>query len=308
VTRARWSGPVVALALALIAPAAAQAAECPPGSPTLVVTVNGKTTGPVFTTRDLLVRVRLSGGASFTVDSFEVTGIRRLPHPDGDEAPPSEVLGIADTPGALTATATLTNDEAETSCTVSGSASFEVRAATTPQVSNLRRPPPFKGHRGWLWDSRYWFWVKPGPTGAVTPITVEARAIRRARLPGSGAPAKRITFPMRPSDGPVPEQEPFGGCGSYTLICPRRIRTWANGAEVDVRPMGGREVPGLVKVLVTLPRGVPGLRYSLLKTPIGLDVRVLQDGAAIARLRMAGRCDPRGQFSQCRFKQLSTAL
>ena len=305
---ARWSGLVALLALALILPTTAQAAECPPGSPTLVVTVNGKTTGPVYTTHDLLVRVRLSGGAFFTVNSFEVTGIRRLPHPDGDDAPPSEVFGIADVAGTVTATATLTNDDADPSCTVSGRASFEVRAATTPQVSNLRRPPPFKGHRGWLWDSRFWFWVKPGPTGAVAPITVEARAVRRPRVPGPGVPAKRITFPMRPSDGPVPEQEPFGGCGAYTLICTPRIRTWPKGAEVEVRAMGGRGVPALVKVLVTLPRGVPTLHHSLAKTPVGLDVKVLQGDAPIARLRMAGRCDPRGQFSQCRFKKLSTAL
>ena len=31
-------------------------------------------------------------------------------------------------------------------------------------------------------------------------------------------------------------------------------------------------------------------------------------GTTIARVRMAGRCDPRGQFSQCRFKKFSTAL
>ena len=73
-------------------------------------------------------------------------------------------------------------------------------------------------------------------------------------------------------------------------------------------PKGGREVPGLVKVQITLPRGVPTLHYTVAKTPIGLDVKVLQDGGAVARLRMAGRCEMRGQFSQCRFKKLSTAL
>ena len=51
------------LALASVPAASAQAAECPPGSPTLVVMVNGKTSGPVYTTHDLLVRTRLSGGA-----------------------------------------------------------------------------------------------------------------------------------------------------------------------------------------------------------------------------------------------------
>jgi hypothetical protein len=308
VTRARWPGLVVVLALALCVPASAHAADCPAGSPTLVVTVNGKTSGPVYTTRDLLVRARLSGGALYTVNSFNVAGLRPVPHPDGDEAAPGEAYGIADSPGTLTVTANLTNDDADPGCTVSGTVNFEIKAATAPIVSNLRKPPKFKGHRGWLWDSRYWFWVKPGPTGNVSPLAVEARAIRRAKLPGAGVPAKRITFPMRPSDGAVPDQEPFGGCGAYTLICTPRVRTWAKGAEVDVLPKGGREVPGLVKVQITLPRGVPTLHYTIAKTPIGLDVKVLQDGAAVARLRMAGRCEMRGQFSQCRFKKFSTAL
>ena len=305
-TRVRWFGLVVLLAVAL--PASAQAAECPAGSPTLVAMVNGKTSGPVYTTRDLLVRVRLSGGAYYTVDSFDVAGMRPIPHPDGDETPVNERLGIADSPGTLAVTATLTNEDMEPRCTVSGTVNFEIRQATKPIVSNLRKPPPFRGHRGWLWDSDYWFWVKPGPTGNVAPITVEARAVRGARLPGPGVPAKRITFPMRVSDGEQPDQEPHGGCGYTALICPRRIRTWANGAEVDVWPKGGQTARGFVKVLVTLPRGVPTLRNTLQKTPVGVDVRVLQDGAAIARLRMAGRCDPRGQFSQCRFKKFSTAL
>ena len=47
---------------------------------------------------------------------------------------------------------------------------------------------------------------------------------------------------------------------------------------------------------------------GIAKTPIGLDVKVSQDGAAVARVRMAGRCEMRGQFSQCRFKKFSKAL
>lgn len=305
-TTPRRLGLLVALALALVPASSAQAGDCPPGSPTLVVMVNGKTSGPVYTTHDLLVRARLSGGAYYSVNSFDVAGLRRIEDPDNSEPPPNEAFGIADAPGTLTVTATLTNDDLD--CTVSGTVSFEVKQAETPLVSKLRRPPPFKGHRGWLWDSEYWFWVKPGPTGNVSPLTVEARAVRRARVPGPGVPAKRITFPMRPSDGVGPDQEPHGGCGYTALICPRAIRTWSNGAEVDVFAKGGTGPRGFVKVLVTLPRGVPTLHYSVAKTPIGVDVKVLQDGAAVARLRMAGRCEPRGQFSQCRFKKLSTAL
>ena len=294
------------LALTLAPAASSQTTgPCPPGSATAVFTVNGKT-GPVYTTHDLLVRVKLSGGAYFTVNSFEVTGIRRLPHPDGDEAPPSEMYGTADSPGTLTATATLTNDDV--GCTVSGSASFEVRAATTPAVSKLRRPPPYKAKPGLTWDSKFWFKVAPGATGARMPITIEARAIRRARIPGPGVKAARITFPMRTSDaGDMPDPQAHGDCSTVELIGPHRVHTWATGAEVDVIPSGGREVPARIRVVVELPRGYPR-GYRLVKTPVGVDLKVLQDGAAIARLRIAGRCAPVGQFSRCRYRKLTMAL
>jgi hypothetical protein len=306
VTRARWLWLVSLLAVAL--PAGAQAAECPPGSPTLVVTVNGKTSGPVYTTRDLRVRTRLSGGALYGVDSFDVAGMRRVADPDGDEIPLGEAFGIADGPGILTVTATLTNDDADPSCTVSGTVSFEIRQATPPIVSKLRKPHVFKGHPPWLWDSRYWFWVKPGPTGDARPLTVEVRAVKKARLPGPRVPAKSVTFPMRPSDGATPDLDPHGNCAQGELICPRHIRTWPDGASVSVRPMGGRAVPGLVKVTAQLPSGVPTLHRTVRKTPIGLDIKVLQGGAPIARVRMAGRCEGRGQFFLCRYKKFSTAL
>ena len=95
-------------------------------------------------------------------------------------------------------------------------------------------------------------------------------------------PAKRITFPMRPSDGEPHRIEPHGGCRSDELICPRRVRSWPRGVEVDARPMGGREAPGLVKVTITLPRGIPGLHYNFIRTPIGLDVKEAKVGDADA--------------------------
>jgi hypothetical protein len=298
---------VAGLAAALAPGSSAQTpGPCPDGSPTLVLTVNGRAE-PVYTTHDLLVRAKLSGGAYFSVVSFDVTGVRRLPHPDGDEGSQSEIHAIADSPGTLTATATLTDDSSEETCTVSGSRSFEIRQATAPLVSKLRRPAPFKQRPGWTWDQPFRFKVAPGPTGARTPITVEARAIRKARVPGPGVPAARRTFAMRPSDATdAPEPEPRRGCSEIELICPRTVNTWPTGAEVDVRASGGRVVPTTIRVFVNLPRGYPrGLR--LIKTPIGVDVKVRQDGAVIARLRIAGRCDPRGQFSLCRYRKLTTA-
>ena len=53
--------------------------------------------------------------------------------------------GIADSPGTLTVTADLTNDDADPGCTVSGTVNFEIKAATAPIVSKLRKPPAVQG-------------------------------------------------------------------------------------------------------------------------------------------------------------------
>ena len=141
--------------VALLPAATADAAECPPGSPTIVTFVNGQTSGPLYTTRDLFVRVRLSGGAYYTVNGFDVSGMRRIPPPDDGAVIDGERYGIADSPGTLTVTATLTNEDMDPPCTVSGTASFEIKQATAPIVSRLRKPPVFRGHPPWLWDSKY---------------------------------------------------------------------------------------------------------------------------------------------------------
>ena len=103
-------------------------------------------------------------------------------------------------------------------CTVSGTVSFEIKEATAPIVSNLRKPPVFRGHPPWLWDSRYWFWVKPGPTGNVSPITVEARAIKRAKVPGPGRSREARHVPdaavRRPDAGAGPARE-LRGVGDH---------------------------------------------------------------------------------------------
>ena len=44
------------------------------------------------------------------------------------------------------------------------------------------------------------------------------------------------------------------------------------------------------------------------ESPVEVDVRILQSGSAIGRLRLAGLCDGRGQFDLCRFKTFTTKL
>ena len=60
----------------------------------------------------------------------------------------------------------------------------------------------------------------------------------------------------------------------------------------------------------TLPSGYPSGPRGLTraKSPVGVDVRILQSGRAIGRLRLAGRCEGRGQFYLCRFKTFTTKL
>jgi hypothetical protein len=312
VPAARLIGALVVLGAVLApgAPAQTTYPPCAPDAPPPTFRVNGKT-APVYTTHDLLVRVR-HADESFSVLSFDVSGVRRLAQ--DEEADQGTVPAIADAPGTLTATATLliTDVRDDGSCTVSGSASFEVRAATTPSVSKLRRPRPFLQTPGLTWDSEFRFMVRPGSTGDRRPITVEARGSRRAKVPGPGVKAGTRTFAMRVSD--VVDEVDEGGrlprCGDSTLVCPRTIRTWPTGPQVDVRELGGRFVPAAVRVQVTLPRGYPPFPSSnrWLRSPAGVDVKVLQGGQTIARLRIAGRCEPSGQFSRCRFKKVTTAL
>jgi hypothetical protein len=303
---------LAACAVSLVPGASGQSTgpPCAPGAPTPKFTVNGKV-APVHATHDLLVRVKQPGDPDFLVVSFDVAGVRLLA--EQDEAPQGVLRAIGDAPGTLTANATLeTIDPAGNPCTVSGSATFEVRPAATPTVSKLRRPPVYKPDPKLSWDSQFRFTVKPGPTGDRRPITVEARGIPRAKVPGPRVKAGTRTFVMRPSDatGDGTEDRVLGTCGSSTLVCPKKIASWPTGPEINVFDRGGRVVPAAVEVRVTLPRGYPASRRSLrvLRSPAGVDVKVLQGGRAIARLRIAGRCDASGQYSRCRYKTLTTAL
>ena len=310
-TSLRLAGALVVVGLALAPGAYAQTSypPCASGTPAPTFTVNGKAE-PVYTSHDLVVRVKQPGDPNFSTLSFEVSGARLLPSEDGIQNP---IAAVADSPGTLNATATLLTETSDgSSCTVSGTGSFEVKAATTPEVSELRRPRVYKADPKLRWDSEFRFTVKPGPTGDRRPMTVEARGIPRAKVPGPRVKAGRRTFAMRGSDnvGEGNENRVLGTCSVFTLVCPKKIATWPTGPEINVYTRGGRVAPAAVEVHVTLPRGYPASRRSLrhVLSPAGVDVKVLQGGHTIARLRIAGLCDGRGQFSLCRYKRLTTAL
>lgn len=292
-------------ALAFVPAAAAQTAgpPCPAGTPAPTFTVNGKATGPVYTSQELTVRVKAPGDADAYVESFTVSGVRLLPEEDSGNV----IHATAAAPGTLLASAVMGTYRGpeEASCSLAGSASFEIRPATTPVVSKLRRPRPFAADPPLLRDTNFSFTVKPGPTGDRNPLIVEARAALRAKLPGKGVKAKTEAVALRPSDL-VDESD--RGRLPCALICPPKVRSWPKGAQVNVFDLGNSGVPSGLEVRVTAPRGVPGRGRFPGRTPFGVDVKVLQSGRVIARLRVAGECRPFGQFSKCRYKKLTTKL
>lgn len=297
---------VAVCALTFAPAAAAQTAEppCPAGTPAPKFTVNGKA-GPVYTTQELTVRVKAPGDADAYAQSFTVTGVRLLPEQEGGDV----VNAMADAPGTLVASALMSSYRGPdgATCALAGSASFEIKAATSPVVSKLRRPRPFPADPPLLRDTNFSFTVKPGPAGDRNPLTVEARAVLRAKLPGKGVKAKTKTVGLRAEDI-VEDRGRTGACSVDTLICPPHVRTWSKGPEVWVFDRGNSGVPDGLEVQLTAPRGVPGRGRFPGRTPFGVDVKVLQSGRTIARLRVAGECRPFGQFSKCRYKKLTTKL
>ena len=265
----------------------------------------------MYSTHDLLVRVKQPGDPNFSVLSFEVSGVRTLPREEEGNA--STIPAIGDSPGTLTANATLLTEASDgSSCTVSGTGSFEVRAATKPSVSPLRRPPVWKQDPRLTKDSEFRFTVRPGPTGDHSPMTVVARGIPRARVPGARVRAGTRTFAIRRSDAvdDGSEERVLGTCSIWTLVCPKKVQTWAKGPEINVYQRNESATRRALEVHVTLPRGYPSGPRGLdrHRSPAGVDVKVIQGGATIARLRIAGLCQDRGQFSLCRYKKLTTAL
>jgi hypothetical protein len=296
---------VVVLVMAFVPGAAGQAPDppCPAGTPAPTFTVNGKV-APVHTTHELTVRVKAPGDGDALVDRLDVSGARPLPE---DFQPGGGALRvIADSPGTLTASALISTNQGPDGnpCALTGSASFEVRPAELPTVTKLRRPRPYLADPPLLWDTDFRFRVQSGATADRTPLTVEARAILRAKLPGPRVGAGTRAFTLRASD-PVanPDRRPLGTCGVYALVCPPKVRTWPRGAEVSVYPEGRTGI----RIEVTAPRGYP-LGRGIGRTPFGVDIRVLQSAGVVARLRIAGVCIPFGQFSDCRLRTLSTKI
>ncbi len=297
------------LVLILVAPAAAdENTPCTPSKPRpSIALVDPGAGAAIYATQELRVKLSLPGVSGFGARSVTAPGARV--DMEGAEGTGAAALLTIDQPGPLTVTARVADEDpaldpgdtgADTECTHTVSASFDILAPTATKVGKLRRPRLVDRARN-LWYRRvaYSFRVSPsGPGADRSPLTVRARVARRARYPGARSRVVSWAYGMREHD--YVEKR---GCN---LICaPEGPRGFSKGIGVRVEELGRR---GL-KVSVDVPTGYfsrNGLDNRLIPTPFGVDVEVFQSGVRIARLRAAGRCDSYGQAANCRFKKART--
>jgi hypothetical protein len=266
--------------------------------------------GPaLYATQEL--RVKLSQAGEPGVEARSVTAPGARVDIEGAEGSGgASALLTIDQPGPLTVTVQAADSDpaldpgdtgADTECTHTVSATFDILAPTATEVGKLRRPRLVDRARN-LWYRRvvYSFTVTPsGPGANRSPLTVRTRVVRRATFPGARSRAVSWAYGMREFD--YVEKR---GCN---LICaPEGPRGFSKGIGVRVEELGTR---GL-KLSVDVPTGYfsrNGLDNRLIPTPFGVDVEVFQSGVRIARLRAAGRCDSYGQAANCRFKKARTS-
>ena len=150
-------------------------------------------------------------------------------------------------------------------CAGSASTTLQLQPATpVGRMTNTRAAE--HQHPNLKFDLLWSFGVDVGRTADLDPVQVMARGVRRPRLPGAKLPFKSVTVPLRVG------APGFIDAKTYHINVPRwTIRTGGDhhGFYISGNARG------------TSPR------YATL----GYEVKVLQSGGLLARLRLAGRCN-----------------
>ena len=274
--------------------------------PRIVLAEKGSPT-TLYATHELRLSLAQAPGGEAGVRSVEAPGARV--DREGGEGTAAALLWV-DRPGPVTVTVRAVDKDpaldpakkgVDTDCTHILSQTFTITPATVTKAGKLKRPFLVDRRRR-LWYRRvsYSFAVAPKGAGADrSPLTVRARATRRAVYPSARTPAITQTFGLRGFDATEP---PFKR-GCQALICPAKQGSYSKGLTVYAF---GR--PGGLRVLVDVPTSYPSkvLGRRVIPTPWGLDVEIFQSGRRVARLRAAGRCTQGGQAARCTFKKAST--
>jgi hypothetical protein len=187
--------------------------------------------------------------------------------PDGDvNAGPWGLIFFSEESGPVSVTATWTQDDGSGgTCASSASTTLQLQSATpigrmTNALAAAHQHPNFRFDLSWIVGADV------GRTADLDPVQVMARGVSQPRLPGAKLPFKTVTVPLRLGD------PGFNDAKTYRINLPR----WMIGAGGD---QGGFTLRGDARDLT--PRNAT----------LGYEVKVLQSGRLLARLRLAGRCN-----------------
>ena len=198
---------------------------------------------------------------------FSVPPSATVIRPHGDvNAGQGGLIFYSERSGPVPVTATWTQDDGSGgTCAGSASTTLQLQPATPiGRMTNTRAAE--HQHPNLKFDLLWSFGVDVGRTADLDPVRVMARGVSRPRLPGAKPPFKSVTVPLRVGD------PGFIDAKTYRINVPRwTIRT---GGDHHAFYISG-DARG------TSPR------YATL----GYEVKVLQSGRQLARLRLAGRCN-----------------
>jgi hypothetical protein len=150
-------------------------------------------------------------------------------------------------------------------CAGSASTILQLQPATRiGRMKNIRAAE--HQHPNLKFDLLWSFGANVGRNGDLDPVRVMARGVRRPRLPGGKLRFKTVTVPLRDGD------PGFADAKTYRITLPGwEIETGGDHHAFGIRG-DARD---------TTPRNAP----------LGYEVKVVQSGRLLARLRLAGVCN-----------------
>ena len=216
------------------------------------------------------IQVTTDFGATLVDDGsvrFSVPPSATVIRPHGDvNAGPWGLVLYSEKSGPVPVTATWTQDDGGGGkCAGSASTTLQLQPATPiGRMTNTRAAE--HQHPNFRFDLLWRFGAYVGRTADLDPVQVMARGVNQPRLPGAKLPFKTVTVPLRLGD------PGFNDTKTYRISLPRwTIETggdhhgfYLNGDARDLTPRNAT---------------------------LGYEVKVLQSGRLLARLRLAGRCN-----------------
>jgi hypothetical protein len=295
---------LAAIAVGLLAPAAASADPCPPGTaltPTYDF-VEGRVNVPLVATHELTMIAQFSDRVDHV--ALEVPeGVRVIGRRGG------RMKLIVPVSASLAVTATWVQDDRENpdnpTCTATATTALPITATRPSRAYYLRKA---KGT-----DSEVAFAVVSDPRrGDVSPMEISLRVAASTRFPSARAKKRKMPVAMRPSElvhykKHIPQEEfattPLR-CRYYDLICSRnpRIAAWATalmypGRTISPRHLNGGALLSYVQPFRKIaPYGVvvDAIVGDPFRSPpkAALDFQVRQSGELVGRARVAFHCGP----------------